>query len=177
MGDSEEVMEFGKKLNMNPMEQKKYKYHIETIKINERQTKKWKAMNYFWQMIFFGTLFIEAIAILFLHVSDAGYFDEEQAKSISTFIRSWFFLLFGFLMPFSFPFMMWSGVVRGKWEGKLTRSAAYALSFLENIEHRQFLEEKQKVRPLAQVKTTPGQAKAKVTVKGPPKTTTFRVTQ
>ena len=30
--------------------------------------------------------------------------------------------------------------MRGKWEGKLTRSVAYALSFMENIEHRQYLE-------------------------------------
>ena len=177
MGDSEEVMEFGKKLNMNPMEQKKYKFHLDTIRFNESQTAKWKTMNYFWQMIFFGTLFIEAIAILFLHVHDAGYLEKELAETISSFIRSWFFLLFGFLMPFSFPFMMWSGVVRGKWEGKLTRSAAYALSFMENIEHRQFLEEKEKVRPLAQVKKTPAQPKPKVPIRGPPKTLNFRVSQ
>jgi hypothetical protein len=44
----------------------------------------------------------------------------------------------------AFPLMMWTGITRGKWEGKLTRSSAYALSFLENIEHRQFLEEKGK---------------------------------
>ena len=152
MGDSEEVMEFGKRLNMNAQEQKKYKVHITTIRFNEQKVKAWKRMNYFWQLIFFGTLFIEAIAILFIHMHSAGYLEEELANDIAGFIRSWFFLLFGFLMPFSFPLMMWSGIVRGKWEGKLTRSAAYCLSFLENIEHRQYLDEKKEVRVLKKAK-------------------------
>ncbi len=152
MGDSDEVMAFGRRLNFNPLEQNKYKTHIQTIRYNEQKAAAWRRMNYLWQLVFFGTLFIEAIAILFLHVSDAGYLEEEQAKFISTFIRSWFFILFGFLMPFSFPLMMWTGVTRSKWEGKLTRSTAYALSFLENIEHRQYLEQRMEVRRQRTVK-------------------------
>ena len=148
MGDAEELMDMGKKLNFNPLEQKKYKTHIETIRFNTEKANAWRRMNYLWQLIFFGTLFIEALAILFINLSKAGYFDEDLAKTISTFIRSWFFLLFGFLMPFSFPLMMWTGVVRSKWEGKLTRSVAYALSFMENIEHRQYLEQRAQVNPL-----------------------------
>jgi len=146
MGDSDEVMAFGKKLHMNELEQAKYKTHVQTIRYNEQKAKAWRTMNYLWQLVFFGTLFIEAIAILFLHIADAGYLSKELGDDISTFIRSWFFLLFGFLMPFSFPLMMWTGIVRGKWEGKLTRSSAYALSFLENIEHRQFLERSRKIK-------------------------------
>jgi hypothetical protein len=164
MGDLEEVMAIGKKLNMNPLEQSKYKVHIDKIRYNEQKAKGWKTINFFWQMIFFGTLFIEAIAILFLHIADAGYLEKDMGDTISTFIRSWFFLLFGFLMPFSFPLMMWTGVVRGRWEmwtgvvrgrweGALTRSTAYALSFLENIEHRMYLEEKLQVRPQKMLKT------------------------
>jgi hypothetical protein len=152
MGDSDEVMAFGRRLHFNPMEQQKYKTHIQTIRYNEQKAAAWRRMNYLWQLVFFGTLFIEAIAILFLHVAEAGYLEEDLAEFISTFIRSWFFILFGFLMPFSFPLMMWTGVVRSKWEGKLTRSTAYALSFLENIEHRQYLEEKMEVRKQRTVK-------------------------
>ena len=63
-----------------------------------------------------------------------------------------FGIIFWIFMPFSFPLKMWMGVVRGKWDGKLTRSAAYALSCLENIEHQQFLEEKQQVRVLKKKK-------------------------
>ncbi|MCK5559648.1 MAG: hypothetical protein KAJ51_03605, partial [Thermoplasmata archaeon] len=77
----------------------------------------------------------------------------------------------------SFPLMMWSGIKRGKWEGKLTRSTAYALSFLENIEHRQYLEQKQQVRPLAQVKAAPrptAQAAPRLAVRGPPRPTLQR---
>ena len=53
-------------------------------------------------------------------------------------------LVVGILGPFSFFIMMYTGIVRGKWEGKLTRATAFALSFLSNIEHREYmaLEEK-----------------------------------
>jgi len=146
MGDSDEVMAFGKKLHMNPLEQKKYKYHLETIKINERQVAKWKAMNYVWQFFFFGGLFIGAIVMLTEAIYNWNIAYSEQALDISFFIRDFFFGTFGFMTVLAFPFMMWSGVKRGKWEGKLTRSSAYALSFLENIEHRQYLEEKRKIK-------------------------------
>ncbi|WP_455392117.1 hypothetical protein [[Eubacterium] cellulosolvens] len=148
MGDSDEVMEMGKKLNMNPLEQKKYKTHIQTIRYNEQKAKAWKMNNYLWQMVFFGALFIDAMVVLVGHLSHIKYIDTSYGDMAVNFISSWFGLLFWFLMPFSFPLMMWTGVVRGKWEGKLTRSTAYALSFLENIEHRQYLEEMAQVRPL-----------------------------
>ena len=152
MGDSDEVMEFGKKLDMNPMEQKKYKTHIQTIRYNEQKVKAWKTMNYLWQLIFFGTLFIIAFSELFKNLADFNIISDSFGKTITDFIDKWFGILFGFLIPFSFPLMIWTGVIRGKWEGKLTRSAAYALSFLENIEHRQYLEEKMVVRQQKQVK-------------------------
>ena len=152
MGDLEEVMDMGKKLNMNMLERKKYKAHIDNIRYNQEKAAGWRRMNYLWQLIFFGTLFIEALAVLFLHLHTAGYLEKDFAEGIADFIKSWFFLLFGFLMPFSFPLMMWTGATRGKWEGALTRTTAYALSFLENIEHRIYLEEKLNVRPMKQMK-------------------------
>lgn len=148
MGDSDEVMEMAKKLHMNPMEQKKYKYHIQTIRYNEGKTKGWKANNYMWQIVFFGVLFIEAMIQLVEYLEYVNYIDTSYAEFVVNFISSWFGIAFWIFMPFSFPLMMWTGIIRGKWEGKLTRSTAYALSFLENIEHRQYLEEKYVAQPL-----------------------------
>ena len=42
--------------------------------------------------------------------------------------------------PISFFLMIYTGIVRRKWEGKLTRTSAYALAFLSNIEHREFMQ-------------------------------------
>lgn len=152
MGDVEELKEMGKKLDFNPLEQKKYKSHIETIRYNTEKAKAWRTMNYLWQMVFFGALFLDAMVVLVGHLSHIDYIDTSYGDMVVQFISSWFGILFWFLMPFSFPLMMWTGIVRGKWEGKLTRSVAYALSFMENIEHRQYLEEKAQVKPL-QVRT------------------------
>ena len=46
---------------------------------------------------------------------------------------------FGVASGFAFFLMIWTGIVRSKWEGKLTRATAYCLSFLSNIEHREFM--------------------------------------
>ena len=152
MGDSEEVMEFGKRLNMNPNEQKKYKVHLTTIRYNEQKVKAWKYMNYLWQFFFFGGLFIGAIVMLTTAIYEWDVAYSDFAYDMSKFIEKFFLGTLGFMTVIAFPLMMWTGVVRGKWEGKLTRSAAYALSFLENIEHRQYLEEKKEVRMLKKAK-------------------------
>ncbi len=144
MGDSDEVMAFGKRLHMNPMEQKKYKNHIQTIRFNEGKTKAWKIMNYFWQILFFSSVFILAFEELFINLAEMNIINTSLGVDAVNFINNWFGRIFWFFIPISFPLMMWSGVVRSKWDGKLTRSTAYALSFLENIEHRQYLEEKRK---------------------------------
>ena len=152
MGDVDEVMDIAKKLDMNPNEQKKYKVHLDTIKYNAQKTSAWKANNYLWQVIFFGTLFIGAMIKLVEYLEYVKYIDTKYAEFVVGFISSWFGVAFWIFVPFAFPLMMWSGIVRGKWEGKLTRSTAYALSFLENIEHRQYLEEQQVVRVLKKPK-------------------------
>ena len=144
MGDSEEVIAFGKKLNMNAREQVKYKYHIQTIRINEIQCKKWKTMNYIWQFFFFGGLFIAAIVFMFQTISLYNIPYSDIALDISEQVNSYFGGPLYSMTVIAFPLMMWSGIVRSKWDGKLTRSTAYALSFLENIEHRQFLEGQRK---------------------------------
>jgi hypothetical protein len=153
MGDVEDLMEMGKKLSMNSLEQKKYKIHLDKIRYNTEKAKAWRRMNLLWQLVFFGSLFLIAFSTLFEQLADVNVISDKLGEDIVKFINNYFYLLFGFLIPFSFPLMMWTGVVRGKWEGKVTRSVAYALSFMENIEHRTFLEEEAKVRPLAQVKT------------------------
>ena len=45
MGDLEEVMEMGRKLNMNTLERKKYKAHIENIRYNQQKSKAWKVIR------------------------------------------------------------------------------------------------------------------------------------
>ena len=152
MGDVEDVMDIAKKLNMNPLEQKKYKIHLETIRYNSQKAHAWKWNNYLWQLVFFGSLFIIAFSTLFEQLAEVNMISDKLGNFIVDFIDHYFYLLFGFLIPFSFPLMMWTGIVRGKWDGKLTRSTAYCLSFLENIEHRQYLEDKAKVRPLGTTK-------------------------
>ncbi len=152
MGDSDEVIAFGKRLNMNPNEQKKYKYHITTIRYNEQKAKAWRFNNIFWQIFFFGNLFIIAFGEFFRIMGRWDIMGLDYAESITIFIFDYFLTIFSSLIIISFPLMMWTGVVRSKWEGKLTRSTAYALSFLENIEHRQYLEEKQEVRVLKRPK-------------------------
>jgi hypothetical protein len=152
MGDLEEVMALGKKVTFNPLEQKKYKTHLDNIRYNQQKAKAWKTNNILWQLIFFGTLFIGAMARLVLLMGDFDIMGVEYANDVSAFIDEYFTLLFSFFMPFSFPLMMWTGYIRGKWEGALTRSTAYALSFMENIEHRMYLEEKYQVRPQKMVK-------------------------
>ena len=59
MGDAEDIMEMGKKLNFNPLEQKKYKTHIETIRFNTDKATAWRRMNYLWQFFFFGGIFFQ----------------------------------------------------------------------------------------------------------------------
>jgi len=152
MGDAEEVMEMAKKLDMNPLEQKKYKTHLATIKYNQQKAKAWRGINYIWQFFFFGGLFIAAVVMLTEAIYEWNVAYSDVALDISKFIEKFFISTLGFMTVIAFPLMMWTGVIRGKWEGKLTRSVAYALSFMENIEHRQYLEEKEKVRPLAQTK-------------------------
>jgi hypothetical protein len=152
MGDLEEVMAMGKKVTFNPMEQKKYKMHLDNIRYNQQKARAWKLNNSLWQLVFFGTLFIGAMANLVLLMGKFDIMGVEYAADVSKFIDQYFTLLFSFFMPFSFPLMMWTGYIRSKWEGALTRSTAYALSFMENIEHRMYLEEKYQVRPQKQLK-------------------------
>ena len=75
-------------------------------------------MNYFWQFIFFFSVFILAFVSLFETLAVNGIIEESQGEDIVEFINTWFTMLFGVLIPFAFPLMMWSGIVRGKWEGK-----------------------------------------------------------
>lgn len=148
MGDAEDIMEMGKKLNFNPLEQKKYKTHIETIRFNTDKATAWRRMNYLWQFFFFGGLFIAAIIMFLTAISKYDIPFSNTAMDISLFIEQFFIGTLGFMTVLAFPLMMWSGVVRSKWEGKLTRSTSYALSFMENIEHRQYLEQCAQVNPL-----------------------------
>ena len=140
---------------MNAREKIKYEFHIADIKKYSIKAKFWLMLNAFWQMVFFGTLFIGAMVAFVGIMGRIGMIGTGTAGRTVKFIEIYFYLAFGILMPFSFPLMMWSGMVKGKWDGKLTRASAYALSFLENIEHREYLEikEQRKTRVKPKQKT------------------------
>jgi hypothetical protein len=152
MADLEEVMEMGKKVTFNPKEQKKYKVHIDKIRYNQQKAAAWRRMNYLWQLFFFGGLFVAAMVMLFAAISKYDVPYSTTALDISLWIEAFLGGPLYFMTVLAFPLMMWTGVIRSKWEGALTRSTAYALSFMENIEHRMYLEEKLQVRPQKQLK-------------------------
>ena len=86
MGDAEELMAMAKKLNMNPLEQKKYKTHLETIKYNAAKARAWKSMNYIWQFFFFGGLFIGAVVMLTEAIYNWNVAYSDVAFDVSKFI-------------------------------------------------------------------------------------------
>ena len=143
MGDFEDVEAIAENLVMNERESARYDLHIEGVKKYSLKVNFWRFWNITWQVIFFWGLVVIAI--------DAG---ERYANSYVPSMDSFFggmsyvtapmAIVIGILGPFSFFIMMYTGIVRSKWEGKLTRSTAYCLSFLSNIEHREYmaLEEK-----------------------------------
>lgn len=147
MGDFEDVEAIAENLEMNDREVARYEIHKEDIKRYAIKANFWAFWNITWQIIFFWGLVVIAI--------DAGErYANEFAPSLNSlfggmsYVTSPMALVVGILGPFSFFVMIYTGIVRGKWEGKLTRSTAYALSFLSNIEHREYmiLEEKKLVK-------------------------------
>jgi ABC-type multidrug transport system fused ATPase/permease subunit len=138
LSDIDEVEEIASRLEMNPRERARYNEHLEEIKKHSKKAKFWKFWNFIWQVVFFWGLVVIAI--------EAGQrYSEQFVPSVSpvftymnyvTFPMS---LIVGVLGPFSFFLMIWTGIIRSKWEGKLTRATAYTLSFLSNIEHRGFM--------------------------------------
>jgi hypothetical protein len=139
LSDIDEVEEIASKLEMNPRESARYDEHLEEIRKNSKKVKFWKFWNFLWQVIFFWGLVVIAI--------EAGQrYSEQFVPSVSPVFNYMNYVTFpmslvvGVLGPFSFFLMIWTGIVRSKWEGKLTRATAYTLSFLSNIEHRGFMD-------------------------------------
>ena len=137
MGDVEDIELIAEKLEMNSREQARYELHLEDIKRYSKRVIFWRFWHIVWEVLFFWGLVIIAIEtgenVTAVHAPSIhpifemfDYFTVPMA------------ILVGFVGPISFFIMMWTGLKRGKWEGKLTRSSAYGLAFLANIEHRQF---------------------------------------
>ncbi|MCK5024237.1 MAG: hypothetical protein KAR56_01315 [Thermoplasmata archaeon] len=146
MGDFEDVEAIAENLEMNEREKARYELHKEDIKRYAIKANFWAFWNITWQIIFFWGLVVIAI--------DAGQrYANDYVPTLNLFFGGMSYItapmaiVIGILGPFSFFVMIYTGIVRSKWEGKLTRATAYALSFLSNIEHREFmvLEEKKRV--------------------------------
>ncbi len=138
MSDIEDIEKIADKLEMNPREKARYDLHLEEVTSYSKKVTFWRFWNFIWQVIFFWGVVVIAI--------DAGQrYSSQFLSSISPVFDSMNYVTFpmaivvGILGPFSFFLMIWTGIVRGKWEGKLTRTSAYTLSFLSNIEHREFM--------------------------------------
>ena len=160
MGDFEDVEEIAANLVMNEREQARYELHKERIHKFAIRANFWRFWNIVWQIIFFWGLVVIAI--------DAGkLYASLYVPSLNSFFdvisyaTSPMSLVVGVLGPFSFFIMIYTGIVRSKWEGKLTRATAYALSFLSNIEHREYLalEKKPPVFARSKPKVDPIQVK------------------
>ncbi len=124
---------------MNPREQVRFDLHLENIKEYNKKANFWVLMNIIWQIIFFWGLVVLAL--------NAGkLYSEEFVPSMVSFFNSVdriispMNIFVAIVGPISFFLMIYTGIVRRKWEGKLTRASAYALAFLSNIEHREFME-------------------------------------
>ncbi len=139
MGDVEDVSAIAENLELNEREQVRYDLHLENIKEYGKKADFWVLMNIVWQIIFFWGLVVLAL--------NAGkLYSEEFVPSMVTFFNSVdkiispMNIFVAIVGPISFFLMIYTGIVRRKWEGKLTRASAYALAFLSNIEHREFTE-------------------------------------
>jgi hypothetical protein len=123
---------------MNAREQARYDLHLVDIKSYQRRARFWRMINSICQIIFFWNIVAMALEL-------AQRYTTESVPSLSPFFTSLIdvigpiTLYFTVASAFAFFFMIWTGIVRSKWEGKLTRATAYCLSFLSNIEHREFM--------------------------------------
>ncbi len=159
MGDFEDVEAIAENLEMNEREATRYETHKEDIKKYAIKANFWAFWNIVWQIIFFWGLVVIAIETgkqyANLHVNSFNSFFDGMS-----YVTSPMAIVIGIVGPFSFFVMIYTGIVRSKWEGKLTRSTAFALSFLSNIEHREYLVKEQK--KLDKVKAKVAQEKQQV---------------
>jgi len=137
MGDSDDIMEMAENLDMNNYEKDRYEEHIAKIKSLEHHVIFWRLLNVIFQVIFFWNIVALALELAETYSGQAlpavhPFF--EGLNHITAGVTFWF----GILSAFAFFLMIWTGIVRAKWEGRLTRASAYALAFISNIEHRDY---------------------------------------
>lgn len=138
MSDVSDVEDIASGLDMNIRELARYELHLEDIKRIQKRVIFWRIINSICQIVFFWNI----VAFAFQVARD---YSAPHAPAVSSFLSSVIDLTsnitiwFGVASGFAFFFMIWTGIVRSKWEGKLTRATAYCLSFLSNIEHREFM--------------------------------------
>ncbi len=138
MGDVEDVQEIADSLDMNAREKARYDQHLVDIKSYQKRARFWRIINSICQIIFFWNIVAMALELAQTYATDS-------IPSLGPFFTSLndvtapISFYFGIASAFAFFLMIWTGIVRSKWEGKLTRSTAYCLSFLSNIEHREFM--------------------------------------
>ena len=137
MGDVSDIKAKAEEFDMNNFEKERYEKHIEEIGSLETRVSFWRSLNIIFQVIFFWNIVAMALAL-------AEQYSANSAQSVNSFFVSLNSLTagitfwFGIFSAFAFFLMIYTGIIRGKWEGKLTRASAYALAFIANIEHRDY---------------------------------------
>jgi signal transduction histidine kinase len=138
MSDYSDVQEIAETLDMNPREKARFDLHLEDIKKYQRRARFWRIINSICQIIFFWNIVALALEV-------AQVYATEHIPSVGPYFTTLndvigpISIIFWTVSAFAFFFMIWTGIIRQKWEGKLTRATAYCLSFLSNIEHREYL--------------------------------------
>jgi hypothetical protein len=138
MSDVKDVQDIAEKLDMNPREAARFELHLEDIKKFTIRARFWRIINSICQVVFFWNIVALAMEL-------AQKYSTESIPSLEPFftgltdITTPITFYFTLASAFAFFFMIWTGIIRQKWEGKLTRATAYCLSFLSNIEHREFV--------------------------------------
>ncbi|KYK30022.1 MAG: hypothetical protein AYK23_04770 [Candidatus Proteinoplasmatales archaeon SG8-5] len=138
MSDYTDVEAIAENLDMNPRERARYELHLEDIKRYQRRARFWRFINSICQIVFFWNIVALALELSQRYATEnipslSPFFD--ALTTVTTPITVYFTVA----SAFAFFFMIWTGIIRQKWEGKLTRATAYCLSFLSNIEHREYM--------------------------------------
>ena len=137
MRPREDIIAMAEEFNMNNFEKERYEKHIEGIKSLEKHVLFWRLLNIVFQVIFFWNIVALALELAETYsgqsIPSAHPFFE-GLNHLTAGVTFWF----GIFSAFAFFLMIWTGIVRSKWEGKLTRASAYALAFISNIEHRDY---------------------------------------
>ena len=138
MSDVDDVTAIAESLDMNAREKARFDLHLVDIKRYQNRARFWRIINSICQIVFFWNIVALALELAQTYATESIPSVEPFFTSLNNVLAP-ITLYFTIASAFAFFLMIWTGIVRSKWEGRLTRATAYCLSFLSNIEHREFM--------------------------------------